>query len=167
MSGSAGPSPRFIAAIRAKNTKTLVKSALDKRAHIVLGDPKESEGAGVLSTTMRPIILSDVQNNSDLYHKKSFGPSVALYTFETEEESLCIANDTDYGLSGAIFTRNLVARLSTGKGYETGALHINGMTILDETNLSHGRMKKSGFGRFNGLQGLEEWMRSKVVMWKG
>jgi acyl-CoA reductase-like NAD-dependent aldehyde dehydrogenase len=132
----------------------------------VLGDPKESEEADALSTTMRPIILSNVQNNSGLYHNESFGPSVALYTFETEEEVLQIANDTDYRLSGAVFTRDLAAGLRITRGYETGAVHINGMTIHDETNLPHVGMKKSGLGRFNGLPGLEERVRSKVVTWK-
>jgi acyl-CoA reductase-like NAD-dependent aldehyde dehydrogenase len=114
---------------------------------------------------MQPIILTNVKNDSDLYHNESFGPSVALYTFETEE-ALWIANDTDYGLSGTVFTRDLAAGLGIARGYETGAVHINGMTIHDETNLPHGGMKKSGFGRFNGLPGLEEWVRSKVVTWK-
>lgn len=163
---SSGPSPRFVTAVGAKKTKTIFKSALDKDAHVVLGDPKESEEADTLSTTMRPIILSNVQNNSDLYHNESSGPPAALYTFEAEEEALQIANDTDYGLSGAVFTRDLATGLRTARGYETGAVHINGMAIHDETNLPHGSMKKSGFGRLNGLPGLEEWVRSKVVTWK-
>jgi acyl-CoA reductase-like NAD-dependent aldehyde dehydrogenase len=164
--GSAGLAPRFLTAVGVKETKTLVKSAPDKGAHVVLGDPKESEEAHALSTTMWPIILTNVKNDSDLYHNESFGPSVALYTFETEEEALRIANDTDYGLSGAVFTRDLAAGLRIARGYETGAVHINGMTIHDEMNLPHGGMKKGGFGRFNGLPGLEEWVRSKVVTWK-
>ena len=58
--GSSGPAPRFVTAVGAKKTKALVKSALDKGAHVVLGDPKESGEADALSTTMRPIILSNV-----------------------------------------------------------------------------------------------------------
>jgi acyl-CoA reductase-like NAD-dependent aldehyde dehydrogenase len=164
--GSSGPAPRFVTAVGATKTKTLVKSALDKGAHVVLGDPEESREADTSSTTMRPIILSNIQSNSDLYHNERFRPSVALYTFEMEEEALHVANDTGYGPSGAVFTKDLAAGLRVANGYETGAVHINGMTIHDETNLPHGAMKKSGFGRFNGLLGLEEWVRSKVVMWK-
>lgn len=116
---------------------------------------------------MRPIILKNVIKGSALYENESFGPAVAVYTFETEEEALTIANDTDYGPSGAIFTDNLAAGLRIARGYETGAVHINGTTIHDETALPHGGVKKSGFGRFNGLPGLEEFLRSKVVTWKG
>jgi acyl-CoA reductase-like NAD-dependent aldehyde dehydrogenase len=116
---------------------------------------------------MRPIILKNVIKGSALYENESFGPAVAVYTFETEEEALTIANDTDYGPSGAIFTDNLAAGLRIARGYETGAVHINGTTIHDETALPHGGVKKSGFDRFNGLPGLEEFLRSKVVTWKG
>jgi acyl-CoA reductase-like NAD-dependent aldehyde dehydrogenase len=77
--GSSGPTPRFVTAVSTKKTKTLVRSALEKGAHVVLGDPKESEEADALSTAMRPIILSNLQNDSDLYHNESFGPLVVYF----------------------------------------------------------------------------------------
>jgi acyl-CoA reductase-like NAD-dependent aldehyde dehydrogenase len=163
--GPSGPAPRFVTVAGAGKTKALVKDALETGAKVVLGNPKESEELDLGSSTMRPNILSNVNSDSDLYHNESFGPCVALYTFETEAEALRIANDTDYGLSGAVFTKDLAAGLRIARGYESGAVHINGMTIHDETNLPHGGMKRIGFGRFNGLLGLEEWVRSKVVTW--
>jgi acyl-CoA reductase-like NAD-dependent aldehyde dehydrogenase len=64
--GASSPAPCFVTTVVAKKAKTLVKSALNKGAHVVLGDPKESEEVDALSTTMRPIILSNLQNSSDL-----------------------------------------------------------------------------------------------------
>jgi len=164
--GPEGHSPIFVSAAGANKTKSLVKAALAKGAKVILGDPKESTEADSSSTGMRPIILTNVNKGSELYENESFGPCVALYTFETEEEALAIANDTQYGLSGAVFTQNLAAGLRIAKGYETGAVHINTMTIHDESNLAHGGTKQSGFGRFTAQQGLEEWLRSKVVTYE-
>ena len=164
--GPNGRSPMFVTAAGAAKTKALVKSALANGAEVILGDPKESQQLDLTSTTMRPIILANVQKGTEMFEKESFGPAVALYTFETEEEALAIANDTEYGLSGAVFTRDLGAGLRIAKGYETGAVHINAMTIHDESNLPHGGSKKSGFGRFTGQLGLEEWLRVKVVTYE-
>lgn len=161
--GSNGIMPTFVTATGAQKTKKLVQSALKTGAEVILGDPEESSKIDPSSTTMKPIILANVQKGTDLYENESFGPSVALYTFETEEEALAIANDTAYGLSGSVFTQNLATGLRIARGYETGAVHINAMTIHDESNLPHGGAKKSGFGRFTGLPGLEEWLRIKVV----
>ena len=155
--------PVFVTATGANKTKSLVKDALSNGAKVILGDPKEACDADPSSTRMHPIILSDVKKGSKLYENESFGPQVAIYTFETEAEALEIANDTEYGLSGAVFTQDLAAGLRIAKGYETGAVHINAMTIHDESNLPHGGSKKSGFGRFTGQPGLEEWLRYKVV----
>lgn len=156
-------SPILVTAAGANKTKKLVKAALTNGADVVLGDPKESFEADQSSTGMRPIILKNVHKSSELHENESFGPSVAIYPFETEEEALAIANDTVYGLSGAVFTQDLAAGLRIARGYETGAVHINHMTIHDESNLPHGGTKKSGWGRFSGMAGVEEYLRSKVV----
>ena len=158
--------PIFVTAAGAIKTKSLVKAALADGAQILFGDSKESTDIDEKSTKMKPIILTDVKKGSKLHENESFGPSVAIYTFETEEQALEIANDTEYGLSGAVFTQDLAAGLRVAKGYETGAVHLNAMTIHDESNLPHGGAKKSGFGRFTGLQGLEEWLRVKVVTYE-
>lgn len=156
-------SPTLVTSIGANKTKRLVKSALADGATVVLGDSNESNEADPKGTGMQPIILANVKKGSDLHQNESFGPQVAIYTFETEEEALEIANDTDYGLSGAVFTKDLQAGLRIARGYETGAVHINSMTIHDESNLPHGGTKHSGWGRFSGITGLEEYLRSKIV----
>lgn len=156
-------SPVLVTSAGANKTKTLVKSALGDGAQVVLGDADESLNMDQKSTRMRPIILKHVGKDSELYLKESFGPAVVLYTFETEEEALAIANDTEYGLSGAVFTEDMAAGLRIAKGYETGAVHINHMTIHDESNLPHGGTKASGWGRFSGMAGVKEYLRTKVV----
>ena len=164
--GDAKNPPIFVNTTGAKKTKSLVKAALAEGAEVILGDHRESTDMDENSTRMKPVILGNVKKGSKLYENESFGPSVAIYAFETEKQALGIANDTDYGLSGAVFTKDLAAGLRVAKGYETGAVHLNAMTIHDESNLPHGGAKKSGFGRFTGLPGLDEWLRSKVITYE-
>ena len=119
------------------------------------------------NTRMRPVVIENVNKEMSIYHTESFGPTVAIYSLASgdsfEEEALKLANDTDYGLASAVFTKDLRKGLRLAKGIETGAVHINSMSVHDEAALPHGGAKKSGFGRFNGREGLEEWVRTKIV----
>ncbi|KAH7376901.1 Aldehyde/histidinol dehydrogenase [Plectosphaerella cucumerina] len=150
------------AAAVAKNKK-LVSDAVAKGAKVLHGDAAAPEDQ---PTKMRAVIVSEVSKEMDLFHYESFGPTVSVVTFETEAEALALANDTDYGLSGAVYSRDLAAALRVARGYETGAVHINSMTVHDEPSLVHGGVKKSGYGRFNGAQGLDEFLRYKTITWK-
>jgi acyl-CoA reductase-like NAD-dependent aldehyde dehydrogenase len=77
-----------------------------------------------------------------------------------------MANDTEYGLNSAIFTKDLGRAMHMAKNIRAGAVHINSMTVHDENALPHGGTKSSGWGRFNGLYGLSEWVQTKSVTWK-
>jgi acyl-CoA reductase-like NAD-dependent aldehyde dehydrogenase len=101
----------------------------------------------------------------DIYKTESFGPTVSLIPIETEEEALRIANDTEYGLTAAVFTDDLRRGLRLARNIESGAVHINGMTVHDEAALPHGGVKSSGYGRFNAA-GLEEWVKTKNITFK-
>ena len=147
----------------AKNKK-LLSDAMSKGAKIVSGDPEQkANGDG---TKMSPVVVSSVTPQMDMYMTESFGPTVSLLEVETEEEALRIANDTEYGLSSSVFTQDLGRGLRLAKEIETGAVHINGMTVHDEPTLPHGGAKASGFGRFNSAGGLEEWVRTKNITFR-
>ncbi|RYP33293.1 hypothetical protein DL766_003522 [Monosporascus sp. MC13-8B] len=160
---SKGDAPVLIASEAVDKNKTLLKDATSKGAVLIRGDIDAEE---ISKTRMRPIVVSKVTPEMDIYKQESFGPSVSLIEVETEEEALRIANDTEYGLNSAVFTENLRTGLRFAKEIETGAVHINNMTVHDEAALPHGGVKASGFGRFNTLFGLEEWVRTKTVTWR-
>jgi acyl-CoA reductase-like NAD-dependent aldehyde dehydrogenase len=155
--------PILVSAVPVTKNKKLLADAVSKGAGVVYGDPDTNE---TLNTHMKPVILDNVQKEMDIYYTESFGPTVSIIAVDSDEEALQIANDTDYGLSSAVFTENLRRGLSIAKRIETGAVHINNMTVHDEAALPHGGAKKSGFGRFNGREGLGEWVRTKVITWK-
>ena len=69
---------------------------------------------------MRPIVIENVTTEMDIYHQESFGPTVSLIVVESEEEAVELANDTEYGLSAAVFTRDLAAGLRVAKQIDSG-----------------------------------------------
>lgn len=159
---SKADAPVVINTASIKKVKNLVTDATSKGATILAGDINITEST---ETRLRPIVISGVNPGMDLYYTESFGPTVSFIEVETEEEALRIANDTEYGLSSAVFTNDLRTGLRFAKGIENGAVHINGMSVHDETALPHGGAKASGYGRF-GSTGLQEWLRSKTVTFK-
>ncbi|KAF6530390.1 hypothetical protein HZS61_001702 [Fusarium oxysporum f. sp. conglutinans] len=161
--GSGKPPFVLVNSAAVQKNKGLVADAVAKGATTLLGDAEAVEDQ---PTKMRPVIVSNVSKEMNIYHTESFGPTVSLLTFDTEDEALAIANDTDYGLSGAVFSEDLKAAMRVARKYESGAVHINSMTVHDEASLVHGGAKKSGYGRFNAAQGLAEFLRYKTITWR-
>lgn len=154
----------LINAAAVEKNKKLLADAVSKGARIVSGDADQKEAAE--GAKMSPVVIGGVTPEMDIYQNESFGPTVSLIEIESEEEALRIANDTEYGLSSAVFTEDLRRALRLAKGIETGAVHINSMSVHDEANLPHGGTKASGHGRFNASAGLEEWVRTKNITFK-
>ncbi|KAK0633060.1 aldehyde dehydrogenase domain-containing protein [Immersiella caudata] len=158
-----GDAPILISGIAVGKNKALIADALSKGATVLYGDANATEST---PTRMRPVIISGVSEAMDIYKTESFGPSVSIFEIETEEEALRIANDTEYGLTSAVFTEDLRRGLRWAGEIESGAVHINSMTVHDESALPHGGAKSSGYGRFNAQYGLGEWTRTKTVTYK-
>ncbi|KAJ6033813.1 uncharacterized protein N7446_007895 [Penicillium canescens] len=157
-----GDAPVLISNAAMRKTAKLIRDALDKGASVVAGEVPTGDGSGT-TTRMRPIAVGGISPEMDLYATESFGPSVALFEIATEEEALRLANDTKYGLSSAVFTSDMRMALRFAREIETGAVHINSMSVHDEPGLPHGGAKASGYGRFNASVGLDEWVRTKTV----
>lgn len=109
--------PVLVSSAAVAKSRQLVESAIDSGASVLAGslDPVRSSGS-----RMHPIIVQNVSNHMELYHTESFGPTVSVITVESEEEAVRIANDTEYGLSAAVFTENLSTGLRVAKQIESG-----------------------------------------------
>jgi acyl-CoA reductase-like NAD-dependent aldehyde dehydrogenase len=140
----------------------LIADAVKQGARLEQGT---AETVSDIPTRMLPTVVFGVDKTMGIYQTESFGPSVSRFTFETEAEAIELTNDTEYGLSAAVFTENLQTGLRMSRQIESGAVHINSMTVHGEYTLPHGGVKSSGFGRFNGYQGLDEFPYSKTVTW--
>ncbi|OLN82880.1 Vanillin dehydrogenase [Colletotrichum chlorophyti] len=154
--------PVLINSVAVDKNKKLIKDALSKGATVVAGSVEAEEAS---KTRLRPIVIKNINTDMEIYKTESFGPSVSLFEVETEEEALDIANDTEYGLTSAVFTEDLRRGLRFAREIESGAVHINNMTVHDESGLPHGGVKSSGFGRF-GSTGLDEWVRTKTITYR-
>ncbi|KAJ6530322.1 salicylaldehyde dehydrogenase [Mycena capillaripes] len=156
--------PVLVSSAGVARNRALVQDALGKGAVLLSGDGDSDANAS--ATTLRPLVLEGVTPAMTLYREESFGPSVSLIAVPSEAEAIRVANDTEYGLNGAVFTKDLARGLRVAKALECGSIHINSMTVHDEAALPHGGVKGSGWGRFNAATGLEEWVRGKVVTWR-
>jgi len=128
----------------------LIDDALAKGATLVCG--------GKAETTLMPATLLDhVTADMQIYREESFGPVKAIVRVNGDEEAIACANDNEYGLSAAVFSRDVARALTVAKRIESGLCHVNGPTVHDEAQMPFGGMKASGFGHFGGKAGIAEF----------
>ncbi|KAJ5708511.1 Aldehyde dehydrogenase N-terminal [Penicillium malachiteum] len=156
--------PTLVNTASKTRVEALITSALAAGAHFISGsaETKVPSDSGV---RMAPSILGDVKEDMPLWQEESFASVAACMTFECEDEAIRLANSSGYGLSAAVFTEDLRKGLAMAKRIQSGAVHINSMTIHDEPVLPHGGVKNSGWGRFNAAEGLNEFLVTKSVTW--
>jgi len=114
-------------------------------------------------TLVSPTIFADVRPDMSIAQNEMFGPAVCVIPFDTPEEAIRIANDSPFGLSGAIHTRNVEWGAEFAKQIDSGMVHVNDGTINDEPLVAFGGEKASGIGRLNGKWALEEFTTLKWV----
>lgn len=147
-------------------SRHLIEDAVSKGATIIHGNHTDDNVSTLTPFELHPTVVRGVAPNMDLYQMETFGPTVSLIAVESDKQAIAISNDTEYGLSGAVFTQNLAKGLTLGKRIQTGAVHINSMSVHDEAGLPHGGFKGSGWGRFNADAGLEEFLQIKTITFK-
>ncbi|MTD52561.1 aldehyde dehydrogenase [Amycolatopsis pithecellobii] len=114
-----------------------------------------------------PTVLADVTSHMRVYREESFGPMVTIVPVDGPEEALRVANDNDYGLSSAVFSRDVALALDVAKRVHAGMCHINGVTLDDEPQAPFGGLKNSGYGRSGGHAGLAEFTEIQWVTIEG
>ena len=117
MFGQNAPAPVVVASATVDKNKSLVADAVSKGATVLFGDANAIEST---STSMRPVIVDGVTKDMDLYATESFGPTVSLIEVDSEEEAVALANDTEYGLTAAVYTSNLFRGLRVARQVESG-----------------------------------------------
>lgn len=117
----------------------------------------------VNGTLVHPTILTDVTPEMSVMQREMFGPVVCLMPFDTEDEAVDIANDTRFGLSGAVHTGDLDRGVEVARRIHTGMIHVNDATIHDEPIVPFGGEKQSGLGRMNGDWSLDEFTTLKWI----
>src|SRR5580693_5202233 len=127
----------------AERMDELIADAVGKGAKIVAGGKRD--GSIVEAT-----ILDHVTPAMRIYSEESFGPVKPVVRVKSVDEAVRVANDTEYGLSAAVFGRDITRAMAVAKRIQSGICHINGPTVADEAQMPFGGMKSSGYGRFGG-----------------
>lgn len=139
-----------------------IQSGIDEGATLVTGGERYTEGECAKGYFVRPTIFDDCTSDMKIVREEIFGPVVTIQTFETEEEAIAMANDTDYGLAGAVFTSDITRAHRVIAEIRAGITWINCYNpTFNEA--PWGGYKMSGLGRELGIHGLEEYQEVKQI----
>jgi benzaldehyde dehydrogenase (NAD) len=134
----------------------LVSDAVKQGAKVIAG-------GDVRGTIMPGIVVDHVTPAMTLFREESFGPQVSITRVNSVDEAVRLANDSEYGLSAAVFTRDLALGIDIAKRIESGICHINGPTVHDEAQMPFGGVKSSGYGRFGGKAGVDSFTELRWI----
>jgi benzaldehyde dehydrogenase (NAD) len=138
----------------------MVDDAVAKGAQLV-------SGGEVDGTIMQPALLDHVTPAMQLYRDESFGPVVGVVRVHSVEEAVTVANDSEYGLSAAVFGRDVVRALAVARQIDSGICHVNAATVHDEPQMPFGGVKASGYGRFGGNAAIDEFTELRWITVQG
>jgi acyl-CoA reductase-like NAD-dependent aldehyde dehydrogenase len=144
----------------AEKMDALIADAVAKGAVVAAGGTRE--GSIVTAT-----ILDHVTPAMRIYREESFGPVKPVIRVRGIDAAVRVANDTEYGLSAAVFGQDVRRALAVARRIESGICHINGPTVADEPQMPFGGVKASGYGRFGGRAVIEAFTELRWITIEG
>ncbi len=134
----------------------LLKDAVGKGAKLVAGGKR-------MGTCWSATLLDHINPQMKIYREESFGPVKSIIRVDGDDEAVSVANDTEYGLSSAVFSENIQRAMAVAKRIQSGICHINGPTVNDEAQMPFGGTKDSGYGRFGGTAAIAEFTELRWI----
>lgn len=150
------PLGALIDAAAGERVQSLVDDAVAKGATLVAGGERTG-------SVMQPVLLDHVDAHMQLYREESFGPVAVVLRASGDEALLALANDSEFGLSAAIFSRDTQRALALAQRLESGICHINGPTVHDEAQMPFGGVKASGYGSFGSTAAIDAFTQLRWV----
>jgi succinate-semialdehyde dehydrogenase/glutarate-semialdehyde dehydrogenase len=135
-----------------------VDAAVAKGAKVLIGG-KRIDRPG---SFMQPTILTDIKPDNPAFRDEFFGPVALFFRVKNEDEAIALANNSDFGLGGSVFTKDVARGRRVASRVETGMMFINNISWSD-AELPFGGIKNSGYGRELGDMGIQEFVNKKLV----
>lgn len=151
----------MIDAAQQASVRKYIQDGIDEGARLVLGGPEQPEELS-RGYYVKPTIFADVRPEMTIAREEIFGPVLCIMPYETEEEAVALANDSLYGLSGAVWSADIDKARAVARKIRTGQIFLNGAGF--DINAPFGGYKQSGNGRERSKHGLEEFLEIKAVM---
>jgi succinate-semialdehyde dehydrogenase/glutarate-semialdehyde dehydrogenase len=139
-----------------------IEDAVAKGARIVVGGHRHKLGG----TFVKPTVLADVSRDALCFHEETFGPVAPIFRFDTEEEGVALANDSEFGLALYFYTKDLGRAFRVSEALESGIVGVNESLIYTEV-APFGGVKQSGLGREGSKYGIEDYLEIKYVAMGG
>ena len=139
-----------------KHVNALIDDATAKGAKLVAGGKADH-------VLMPATVVDEVDKSMNIYRDESFGPVVGVIRAKDEADAVRLANDSEYGLAAAVFTRDTARGLRVARQIRSGICHINGPTVHDEAQMPFGGVGASGYGRFGGKAGIEQFTELRWI----
>ncbi len=155
-SEGAAPLGAVVAQRTVQAVNSLIDDATAKGAKVLAGGKANS-------VIMPATVVDGVTPGMDLFTDESFGPIVAIVRARDADHAVELANDSQYGLSSSVFTRDIAKGLGIARRINSGICHINGPTVHDEPQMPFGGVGASGHGRFGGKQGIDSFTETRWI----
>jgi benzaldehyde dehydrogenase (NAD) len=139
-----------------RHVNALIDDAIAKGAKLLAGGKADS-------VLMPATVVDGVTAAMNLYRDESFGPIVAMIRARDADHAVELANDSEYGLAAAVFTRDTALGLAIARRIHSGICHVNGPTVHDEAQMPFGGVGASGYGRFGGRQGIDSFTETRWI----
>ncbi len=135
----------------------------DLVADAVAAGAVQVNGGAANGVLMPATVIDKVTPAMKLFREESFGPVVGVIRARDEAHAVALANDTEYGLSASVFTRDIARGLKVARLIKSGICHVNGPTVHDEAQMPFGGVKASGYGRFGGKAGVDAFTELRWI----
>jgi aldehyde dehydrogenase (NAD+) len=153
-----------VSALQRDRVQGHIDRAVEQGARLVVGGGRPAnQPKGYF---IEPTLFVDVDNSMAIAQEEVFGPVLAVIPYDDDEDAIRIANDSQYGLSGGVFSGSLERGMAIADRIRTGSISVNG-GIWYGADAPYGGYKTSGIGRQNGIEGFEQYTETKLVGWLG